>query len=184
MNGNFNNNYYGNSGYVPQNTNMQQAMYPQQTMYPQQAVYPQQAAYPQQTVHPQQAVYPQQAACTQQDVPTKQKISRWFMGKRRVAGIIALALVLSVALICMFKGKGISSPESAAISYVTAIYAGEEVKDLKVTDSEINDSDEATVTLTFRAKKGEDGKWKKYKSRFECYQEDGVWYAFPKSSER
>ena len=31
MNGNFNNNYYGNSGYVPQNTNMQQAMYPQQT---------------------------------------------------------------------------------------------------------------------------------------------------------
>ena len=178
MNGNFNNNYYGNSGYVPQNTNMQQAMYPQQTMYPQQAVYPQQAAYPQ------QAVYPQQAACTQQDVPTKQKISRWFMGKRRVAGIIALALVLSVALICMFKGKEISSPESAAISYVTAIYAGEEVKDLKVTDSEINDSDEATVTLTFRAKKGEDGKWKKYKSRFECYQEDGVWYAFPKSSER
>ena len=160
MNGNFNNNYYGNSGYVPQNTNMQQAMYPQQTMYPQQAV------------------------CTQQDVSTEQKVWHRFKRKHIAAGLIALALVLSVALICMFTGKEISSPESAAINYVAAVYAGEEVKDLKVTDYEINDSDEATVTLTFRAKKGEDGKWKNYKSRFECYQENGIWYAYPKSRER
>jgi len=40
------------------------------------------------------------------------------------------------------------------------------------------------VTLTFKRKKGEDGKWKDYKANFYCYKADGRWYALIRDSER